>query len=95
MRSFFDCVRPATSVAKKNPCLQFVSLRSAALFSLLITTLFSVPAPAVVFINEAFINPPGGASFDVIREFIELAGNGSEVLSGRHYPAGSDHPGDR
>ncbi|MFZ9011947.1 MAG: hypothetical protein ACO20W_08665, partial [Anaerohalosphaeraceae bacterium] len=82
MRSVVDGVRPATSVAMKNPCPQFVSLRSAALFSLLITTLFSVPAPAMVFINEAFINPPGGTSFDAVREFIELAGTPGMKLDG-------------
>jgi hypothetical protein len=81
MRSVVDGVRPATSVAMKNPCPQFVSLRSAALFSLLITTLFSVPAPAMVFINEAFLNPKGSAT-DQDYEFIELMGTPGMKLDG-------------
>jgi hypothetical protein len=107
MRSFFDCVRPATSVANKIPCHLFVkraSFKSTVIVSfLLFAVIFSVPAPAVVFINEAFINPPGGASFDVIREFIELAGTPRMKLDGyavailngtgqKYYPAGTIPP---
>lgn len=55
-----------------------------------IAMLFSVAAEATVFINEVFINPPGGAipndpegkTFDSIREFIELAGTPGMKLDG-------------
>jgi hypothetical protein len=57
----------------------------------------------MVFINEAFINPPGGSSFDAVREFIELAGTPGMKLDGyavamlngtgqKLYPAGSIPP---
>jgi len=75
----------------------------SVVFLFLIFTLFSVPAPAMVFINEVFINPPGGTEFDAVREFIELAGTPGMKLDGyaiavlngtsqKYYPHGSIPP---
>jgi hypothetical protein len=102
-----DFLVPAASVvAHLIPYPSFVknaSFKSTVIVSFLIAILFSVPAPAMVFINEAFVNPPGGSSFDAVREFVELAGTPGMKLDGyavavlngtgqKYYPAGTIPP---
>lgn len=60
---------------------KYLCVKSVVFLSLILI-LFSVPASAMVFINEAFINPPGGTEFDAVREFIELAGTPGKKLDG-------------
>ncbi|MHC4881857.1 MAG: hypothetical protein ACYTCV_04585 [Planctomycetota bacterium] len=75
---------PATSVARKIlrvSCAESVSFRSVILISLPFMILLSVPAPAMVFINEAFLNPKGSAT-DQDYEFIELMGTPGMKLDG-------------
>ena len=95
---------PATSVARKIlrvSCAESVSFRSVILISLPFMILLSAPAPAMVFINEVFFNPPES---DELNEYIELMGTPGMKLTGYAiavlngteykywYPAGTNPP---
>ncbi len=97
VRVYVGLFLSATSVAMGGG---YVSLKSAVIVPFLFAVIFSVPAHAMVFINEVFLNPPGGTDFDAVREFIELAGTPGMKLDGyavavlngtgqKYYPAGS------
>ncbi|MHC4782467.1 MAG: hypothetical protein ACYTE0_05355, partial [Planctomycetota bacterium] len=84
---FFDFFLSVTSVGVAHlcPCHLFVkraSFKSTVIVSfLLFAVIFSVPASAMVFINEVFLNPKGNAT-DKDYEFIELMGTPGMKLDG-------------
>jgi hypothetical protein len=87
----------------EGPEVKIVSVRISIAMLILCALIVSPSTQATVFISEVFINPPGDSGFDVVREFIELAGTPGMKLDGyaiavlngtqsKFYPLGSIPP---